>query len=81
MKIIAGSVFALAAAILYSMKYLSAAVYVNNLGSYSQDEIAQAMEWVNGSTFNVLAGIALAIGLVFIVWGLVESVKSNKKTQ
>ena len=73
-----GSVFCLIAAILMAAKYLSAAVYMGGGSSWNQELFRHGLDYV-GKPLSVTAVIALAAGIVFLVWGIVQDVNAAKK--
>ena len=73
-----GAVFCLIAAILMAAKYVSAAVYLSGSVSRNNELFHLGLEYV-GSPLSAAAVIALAIGVVFLIWGIVQDVNASKK--
>lgn len=73
-----GAVFCLIAALLLAAKYLSAAIYMSGVSSWSGPLFRSGLEYV-GSPLSAAAVIALAVGLLFLVWGIIQDVNAGKR--
>ena len=69
-----GAIFCLIAAILTGVKYISAAVFMSGVSTWSADTFQEALGYV-GSLPTILSIIALVIGIIFLGLGFV---KDNK---
>ncbi|GEK88603.1 hypothetical protein AB4027_01825 [Alkalibacterium putridalgicola] len=70
-KGIIGSVFILASAILYSTKYLSAALISVNSGSWGEDRFIQALTYTP-DIFNLFIYLSFGAGILLILWYISE---------
>ena len=61
-----GSVFCLISAILFSTKYISAAIFGSNVVSWNAELFGAMLEYV-GATLNILSIISLIIGIAYLV--------------
>lgn len=77
MKRLAGAIFCLIAALLEAGRYIAAAVYVSGMTTWSSDMFATGLEYV-GDTLKYLAIAALAVGILYIVWGELDERKQTK---
>ena len=69
-----GGLFCGIAAFLYVGKYISAAIYASNMTSWSSDMFRDMLAYI-GSNIMYVAGIALIIGVTYIV---IAEIKENK---
>lgn len=69
----AGVAFCAIAAFLISIRYFTAAIYISSVNLAEQGPTVFA-KWLGyiGSTPLTLAGIALLIGIVYLVWSELE---------
>ena len=63
----AGVVFCLISAILFSARYLSAAIFMSNVNSWDSDLFQGALDCV-GSPLLVFSVISLLVGIVYLLW-------------
>ena len=73
-----GAVFCLIAALLMAAKYLAAAIFMSGVVSWSGELFRFGLEYV-GPPLSIAAGIALVLGVAFLVWGIVQDVNTSKK--
>ena len=73
-----GAVFCLIAALLMAAKYLAAAIYMSGVVSWSGELFRSGLEYV-GPPLSIAAGIALVLGVAFLVWGIVQDAGASKK--
>lgn len=73
-----GAVFCLIAAILMAVKYLSAAIFMSGVQSWDRELFQCGLHHV-GAPLTVLAALALAVGLFFLIWGIIQDVKAPGK--
>ena len=71
-----GAVFCLIAAFLMAAKYLSAAIFMSGVLSRDRELFQYGLHYV-GAPLTVLAVIALAVGLLFLVWGIIQDVNAG----
>ena len=64
-----GAIFCMIAAILTSAKYISAATFMSNAGTWSAEMFRNALSYV-GPLLTISAALALGVGIFFIVLGL-----------
>ncbi|MBQ1922472.1 MAG: hypothetical protein II189_01470 [Lachnospiraceae bacterium] len=79
MKIVAGSIFVVAAAILYCCPYICSAIYTSWLNEYSSETIQQGFAWIGGH-FTLFAIISLLLGVFYIIRGELEDLRNRKKS-
>ena len=58
-----GAVFCLISAILISAKYISAAIFMSDVGPF----------------LSIASAVALIVGLLFLGYGVYEEIRKNKK--
>ena len=73
-----GAVFCLIAAILMSARYISAAVYMGNLSSWSSELFQSGLSYI-GSPLMIASIVSLVAGIVFLGFGLYQDAKSQKR--
>ncbi len=73
-KCISGAVLCLAAALVESAKYLSAAVYMAGNASQSRELFEGGLKYV-GNAPDVMAAVALAAGMLLITWGIMDTTR------
>jgi ABC-type uncharacterized transport system permease subunit len=66
-----GVAFLAIAALLFSAKYISAAIFGSGLPSWSEHLFNEMLDYV-GYPLNVCSIIALILGLAYIAWGEYE---------
>lgn len=71
-----GAVFCLIAALLYAARYLTAAIFMGNVSSWSQDLFRLGFEY-QGSGLLVASIISLIVGLGYLIWGEIEERKKH----
>lgn len=72
-----GAVFILISAILFSAKYISAAIFGSGVTSWDQ-QLFQSMLSYIGTSLNTLSILALLIGIAYICWAEYEALKPKK---
>lgn len=75
-KQILGSIFLLIASILYSAKYISAAISGVNSTMWGEEEFSQFLSFVP-LPLNIAILTSLVIGLTYFVWGILDSQKEK----
>ena len=73
-----GTIFCLIAAILTGARYLSAAIFMSGTATWSAELFKNSLSYV-GSTLQISAIAALAVGVCFLVWGLLKDGKNTDK--
>ena len=71
-----GAVFCLIAAILMSARYLTAAVFMSSIGTWSAELFRSSLEYT-GPWLLILAVVALLAGVCFLASGIVRDRKSK----
>lgn len=66
-----GAIFCLIAAILMSTKYIAAAIFMSNIGSWNVELFGNAMSYV-GPLPTIASAIALGAGIFFLVLGITK---------
>ena len=66
-----GAVFCLIAAILMAARYISAAIFMSNVSSWNRELFVLGLGYV-GPALLIVSVIALIIGIVFLVYGLLK---------
>lgn len=72
-----GVIFILISAILFSAKYISAAIFGSGVTSWD-NELFQSMLSYIGSPLNTLSILALLIGIAYICWAEYEDIRAKK---
>jgi ABC-type Fe3+ transport system permease subunit len=62
----AGVAFCFIAAFLFSMKYISAAIFGSNVSSWSSDLFSQMLKYI-GSNLTIASVTALIVGIIYLV--------------
>lgn len=62
-----GAVFCIIACILFSVKYITVAIFMSGVSSWGSDLFDAGLEYV-GSPLTVLSIISLILGLIYLVW-------------
>ena len=73
-----GVMFLFVAALLYSTRYLAAAIFGSGISSWSS-QLFNAMLLNVGPGFLTWSRIAFVAGLVYLVWAEVESIRIHHK--
>ena len=73
-----GAVFCLIAAVLTAARYLTAAVFMSNVSSWSAELFQRGLEYV-GSPLTIMAVVSLIVGIVFLVLGIRQDLRESKK--
>ena len=71
-----GAIFCLIAAILVSVRYIAAAIYVGGAATISEEVFNAGLTSV-GPTLQIAAIVALVIGVCFLVLGLIRDGKKQ----
>lgn len=61
-----GAMFCLISAILYSTRYISAAIFGSNVSSWDEELFSNMLSYVGG-TLTTLSVISLVIGVVYLI--------------
>ncbi|MGO1581561.1 hypothetical protein [Senegalia sp. (in: firmicutes)] len=78
MKAIIGTLFILISTILYSAKYISAAMLSINSGYWAKDEFKKVLSYTPTS-LNISIYISFAIGIILIIWYILGFLKKQIK--
>ena len=73
-----GAVFCLIAAILAAARYITAAVFMSNVSSWSAELFQCGLDYV-GFPLKILAIVSLIVGIVFLILGVCQDRKEAKK--
>lgn len=73
-----GAVFCFIAAVLMSARYLSAAVLMSNVSSWSAELFQSGLSYI-GSPLKIASVVSLVVGIVFLGIGIYRDVKSQRK--
>lgn len=71
-----GTIFCLIAAILFSTRYITAAIYMSGASSWDANLFSSGLEYV-GSPLFYLSIISLMIGVGYLIWGELEDKKKK----
>lgn len=71
-----GAIFCLIAAILFSSRYVAAAIFMSGLSSWDADLFSAGLEYV-GSELYILSFISLVCGIGYLFWAEISE-KSKK---
>ena len=63
-----GAIFCLIAAILAAAKYISAAIFMCNVSTWSAENFQDGLSYI-GPMLTIAAAIALGVGIFFLVLG------------
>lgn len=69
-----GAIFCLIAAILFSSRYIAAAVFMSGLVSWNEELFAVGLKYV-GSPLKTLSIVSFIIGTGYLVWAEVSEKK------
>lgn len=72
-----GAVFCLISAILMSVRYLSAAIFMSGVTALDAALFSAGLEYV-GAPLKIVSVIALLVGIAFLGYGLYQDFKTNK---
>jgi hypothetical protein len=70
-----GVIFCLIAAILFSARYLAAAIFMSGVSSWSSELFNAALKYV-GSPLRTLSILSLIVGAGYLVWAEVSEKKA-----
>ncbi|RKD30009.1 hypothetical protein [Thermohalobacter berrensis] len=73
-----GAVFCLISAILYSTRYISAAIFGSGISTWNERLFNAMLKYV-GNSLKVFSILALIIGLVYLIWGEYEELNKNQE--
>lgn len=77
-KQIIGTIFILISSILYSAKYVSAAISGANSQTWGDEEFLRYLSYFP-ITFNVAIISSFIVGAIYIGWGISDFLKEEKK--
>ena len=63
-----GVIFCLISALLFSARYISAAIFISNITSWDSDLFAVALDYI-GIPLLVFSIISLIAGVFYLIWG------------
>ena len=73
-----GAIFCLIAAILMAARYLSAAIFMSSVQSWSAELFRNGLQYV-GPSLPIAAAAALLAGVIFLVSGLIHDRRSRDR--
>ena len=73
-----GAIFCLIAAILMAARYLSAAIFMSSVQSWSAELFRNGLQYV-GPSLPIAAAAALLAGVIFLVSGLIQDRRSRDR--
>ena len=74
-----GAIFCLIAAILLAAQYVSAAIFMSGVQTWSAEHFRSALQYV-GPSLPIAAAAALIAGVIFLVSGLIQD-RRNKNSR
>lgn len=74
-----GVSFVAIAGLLFSSKYIAAAIFGNNVVSWDKELFQRMLSYI-GSPLSTMSFWALLIGIGYIVWAEIEEIVSKKKS-
>ncbi len=74
-----GALFCLTAGILFSARYLTAAVFMSGVSSWGGDLFAAGLEYV-GAPLLTLSIVSLLVGVCYLVWAELSD-KENRRNK
>ena len=74
-----GSIFCLISALLMCTRYLSAAIFMNGVSSWTSVLFSSGLEYV-GSSLKIASIISLVVGILFLAYGLYQDIKKDKSS-
>ena len=72
-----GAVFCLIAAILFSARYVTAAIFMSGVSSWDSMLFSAGLEYV-GTSLLTLSVVSLVIGIAYLVWAEIPTSKSKE---
>ncbi len=69
-----GTVFCLTAVILFSARYITAAIFMSNITSWDSELFSAGLEY-QGLGLLIAAIVSLIVGIIYIVWAEKEDRK------
>jgi hypothetical protein len=71
-----GAILCLTAGILFSARYLAAAIFLSGASSWDSGLFAAGLEYV-GTPLRTLSIISLLVGVIYLVWAEVSDKKKS----
>lgn len=71
-----GAVFCLIAAILMSARYVTAALFMSSISTWSSDMFRASLEYI-GPVLPIAAIAALIVGVIFLAVGIIQDRKGS----
>lgn len=71
-----GAIFCLISAQLMGSRYLSAAIFISNINSWSEPMFQSALQYV-GSGLKAAAIVSLIVGILFLAAGIIVDLKQS----
>lgn len=71
----AGAIFCLISSILFSTRYISAAIFGSNVSSWGAEFFSHMLSYV-GNTLTILSVVSLVIGIIYLL--LAEEIISKR---
>ena len=71
-----GAVFCLIAALLMSARYLSAAIFMSGVPSWSAETFSSSLSYV-GAPLLIFSILSLIVGIGFLICGIIQDRKKN----
>ncbi len=75
-----GTFFCFISVLLMSARYLSAAIFMSGVSSWSSELFANGLLYV-GAPLKVASIVSLAVGILFLIYGLSQDVKKEKSSK
>ncbi|MDC7286596.1 hypothetical protein NXH76_02160 [Blautia schinkii] len=71
---VTGAIFCLTAGILFSARYITAAIFMSNISSWDSELFKAGLEY-QGYALLVLSIISLIVGITYLIWSEIEDKK------
>lgn len=72
-----GAIFCLIAGLLFSARYITAAIFMSNVASWDSVLFAAGLEY-QGNSLLIFSGISFVLGVIYLVWGEIEDRRKRK---
>lgn len=70
-KRVTGAIFCLIAGILFSARYITAAIFMSNTSSWDSGLFKAGLEY-QGNALLVFSIISLIVGIIYLIWSEIE---------
>lgn len=71
---VTGAIFCLIAGLLFSARYITAAIFMSNISSWDRELFKAGLEY-QGEALLVLSIISLIVGITYLIWSEIEEKK------